>query len=71
MLYVDTQIKHMRRILSYIQLYTCHGTGKATYRRITNIYKKFAPVTLHDTFIAVADNSCGTLIQFLYKVKTE
>jgi len=46
--YVNTQLNHMRRILSYIQLYICHSTDKATYRRVTNIYKKFASLTLHD-----------------------
>jgi len=40
--YVNTQLNLMRRILSYIQLYICHGTDNATYRRVTNIYKKFA-----------------------------
>ena len=47
-MYVKTQLNHMRRILSYIQLCICHGTDKAIYRRVRNIYKKFAPLTLHD-----------------------
>ena len=46
--YVNTQLKHMTRILSCTQLYIYHGTHKATYRRVTNIYKNFAPLTLHD-----------------------
>jgi hypothetical protein len=46
--YVNTQLKHMRRILSCTQLYIYHGTHKAMYRRVTNIYKNFAPLTLHD-----------------------
>jgi hypothetical protein len=46
--YVNTQLNHMRRIFSYIPLYICHGIDKATYRKVTNIYKKFVPLSLHD-----------------------
>ena len=43
LVYVNKQLTHTRRILSYIHLYICHGTDKAMYRRVTNIYKKSAP----------------------------
>jgi len=42
--YVNTELNHMRRILSCTQLYIYRGTHKATYRRVTNIYKNFAPL---------------------------